>query len=595
MMKKFLLPYYVIILLFGCSSDNSNLSSNNTIPTINITAISDITETTAKCGGNVTNDGGATVTARGICWSTTTNPDINDNKVNNGNGNGTYTSQLTSLIENTSYYVRAYATNSKGTAYSNQLSFTTGESNLPPGDFEVSVQSVTFSSAILSWTRPVDNDGDIVTFTVYLENEIVDEGNQLLLHTLENLNELTTYNGKVVAIDEVGNETTKTFSFTTKEFYLRYLKSYNYADALNGSHGNVQSMIKTPEGNYIIAGTSGTSNSSGFQLFALKIDIEGNELWKYFYNYEIDPSVNFKIRLSNDGGFYMVNRHLVLKIDGQGNEIWYKAIDSFVDNSYNFISTTGEIRSIDEDSQGNLYIVGGRGAFDEPEIREEAILIKLDNIGNVIWEKVFKPSIRNYFDDLVINEYDELIILGLKETSGNTVIDPNSSTSDEEIDFWVIKANSDGIIIWENTFGDGKIDVPRQIIATSDNNFVIVGYGGSIFKLDSNGNEIWGNTTFSNYNPTFSVAETFDNGYVTTGHFDFGNYGAFAITKYDSNGNIEWEKSYQESFAYIFGKAILSTDDGGYLIAAYRWKNYYDNGDSGKIYVYKTDAEGFYE
>ena len=89
--------------------------------------VTNIKINTATCGGNVTSDGNATVTARGICWSTNPNPTIEDNKTNDGGGTGSYSSNITNLTPNTTYYVRAYATNEKRTAYGEQKSFTTLE------------------------------------------------------------------------------------------------------------------------------------------------------------------------------------------------------------------------------------------------------------------------------------------------------------------------------------------------------------------------------------------------------------------------------------------------------------------------------------
>ena len=90
--------------------------------------VTNITATSASCGGNVTDDGNGTVTARGICWSEVQNPTINNiysEETNNGTGTGSFTSQLTNLKENTTYYVRAYATNEKGTIYGEEKSFKT--------------------------------------------------------------------------------------------------------------------------------------------------------------------------------------------------------------------------------------------------------------------------------------------------------------------------------------------------------------------------------------------------------------------------------------------------------------------------------------
>jgi hypothetical protein len=95
------------------------------VPTVTTTAASSITLTTASSGGNVTANGGAAVTARGVCWSTSSGPTISDSHTTDGSGNGSYTSSLTGLSPGTTYYIRAYATNSVGTAYGNEVSFTT--------------------------------------------------------------------------------------------------------------------------------------------------------------------------------------------------------------------------------------------------------------------------------------------------------------------------------------------------------------------------------------------------------------------------------------------------------------------------------------
>ena len=87
--------------------------------------MTDITKTTAISGGNITYDGGANVTERGVCWSTNQNPTIADNKTTDGSGTGSYTSNVTGLTANTTYYVRAYAINSEGIGYGNEVSFTT--------------------------------------------------------------------------------------------------------------------------------------------------------------------------------------------------------------------------------------------------------------------------------------------------------------------------------------------------------------------------------------------------------------------------------------------------------------------------------------
>ena len=97
------------------------------MPSVTTGDVSNISTTTADCSGNVTADGGAAVTARGVCWSTSQNPTTSDSKTTDGTGVGTYTSNITGLSLNTTYYVRAYATNSVGTAYGEQRTFKTQE------------------------------------------------------------------------------------------------------------------------------------------------------------------------------------------------------------------------------------------------------------------------------------------------------------------------------------------------------------------------------------------------------------------------------------------------------------------------------------
>ena len=97
----------------------------DTIPTVTTSGITNITPFSATGGGNVLSDGGETVRQRGICWNTTGNPTIGDNKTFDWYGPGSFVSKLTDLKFSTWYYVRAYATNASGTAYGEEISFET--------------------------------------------------------------------------------------------------------------------------------------------------------------------------------------------------------------------------------------------------------------------------------------------------------------------------------------------------------------------------------------------------------------------------------------------------------------------------------------
>lgn len=107
-----------------------------TVPTVTTSQVTNVTHTSATGGGNVTNSGGATVTERGICWSTSHNPTTSGSHANSGTGTGSFTVNMTGLTANTTYYVRAYAINSAGTAYGSEVTFTTlsgGGGTVPTG------------------------------------------------------------------------------------------------------------------------------------------------------------------------------------------------------------------------------------------------------------------------------------------------------------------------------------------------------------------------------------------------------------------------------------------------------------------------------
>ncbi len=116
------------------------------LPTVSTGSISNISTTTASAGGNVSADGGFSVIAKGVCWSTTMQPTINNNHTSDGTGLGDFVSTLTSLEPGTLYYVRAYAKNSAGVSYGEQVSFTT-TSGLPSVT-TADVTSITSTTAI---------------------------------------------------------------------------------------------------------------------------------------------------------------------------------------------------------------------------------------------------------------------------------------------------------------------------------------------------------------------------------------------------------------------------------------------------------------
>jgi hypothetical protein len=108
----------------------TKLSGEATLPTVTTQAVTGITGSSATSGGNVTSDGGETVTARGVCWSTSANPTTADSKTVDGSGTGSFISTMTGIMPGKAYHVRAYATNSAGTGYGSDIPFS--GMTLPP-------------------------------------------------------------------------------------------------------------------------------------------------------------------------------------------------------------------------------------------------------------------------------------------------------------------------------------------------------------------------------------------------------------------------------------------------------------------------------
>ncbi len=152
MKKSILILFTVVSAMISCSKDDDPVD-NTAVPTLTTLDITDITPTSAKSGGDITDTGGADITAKGVCWSTSQNPTILDFATNQGNNPSNYTSNITGLTANATYYVRAYATNSKGTAYGNELSFVA--ENIFPGE-KIAVEGGTFTMGSPSGTGYVN-------------------------------------------------------------------------------------------------------------------------------------------------------------------------------------------------------------------------------------------------------------------------------------------------------------------------------------------------------------------------------------------------------------------------------------------------------
>lgn len=230
-----------------------------TLPTVTTNNVTNITQTTAVSGGNVTSAGYGTVSAKGVCWSTSQNPTINNSHTTDGTGTGTYISSLTSLSPNTTYYVRAYATNEAGTGYGEQLTFTTGSITTIPSVTTDDITNITTNSAVSGGNVINDGNGTITAKGVCWstsENPTVSDA-----HTTDgtgigsytsNLSDLTSntiYYVRAYATNEEGTAYGEQKSFTTEQHWengtLPELFSVSATQQVYFSQGNLQYKAST--------------------------------------------------------------------------------------------------------------------------------------------------------------------------------------------------------------------------------------------------------------------------------------------------------------------------------------------------------------
>ena len=194
-----------------------------TLTTIDVTAV---TMTSGSSGGNVTSDGGSTVTARGVCWSTSANPTVVlTTKTTDAGTTGAFTSSLTGLTAGTTYYIRAYATNSVGTAYGNEISFTTIATTVPVLT-TIEASLITFTTAT-SGGNVTSDGGSTVTARGVCWSTLANPTNALTTKTadagttgaftssLAGLTAGTTYYIRAYATNSVGTAYGNEISFTT--------------------------------------------------------------------------------------------------------------------------------------------------------------------------------------------------------------------------------------------------------------------------------------------------------------------------------------------------------------------------------------------
>jgi uncharacterized protein (TIGR02145 family) len=289
--KTYFIRAYATNKAGTCYGNVVSTKTQVTIPVVSTNPISTLSSATAIGGGNITFDGGGSITARGICWSTSPNPTTNlSTKTNNGPGTGSYSSNLTGLIPNTTYYVRAYAINSAGTAYGNQVSFTTQPVGLPVIS-TTDVTAITTNSAISGGNISSDGGGNITARgvcwsisqnpTIALSTKTNDgTGSGIFSSSLTGLSPNTTYYVRAYAVNNLGTSYGDQKMFTSTPINLATITTTAIIDvstssassggnisAAGGTSITARGICWSTSQNPTIALNSKTNNGTGDGIF----------------------------------------------------------------------------------------------------------------------------------------------------------------------------------------------------------------------------------------------------------------------------------------------------------------------------------------
>lgn len=252
-MKKFLTLLACASILFACDDDNAKPV---TFPVVSTVSVTNVTLTSATAAGEVTNSGGADVTERGFVLSTTENPTVENYKITSGTGTGEFSAELTELFPETQYYVRAYAINSKGVAYGDQLTFETEPMEAATLQ-TLAAEDINFTAAYVGG-EITNNGGAVITERGIVwnttqnptieNNKVVDEendGNEFSV-ALNNLPVGTTIYARAFATNAAGTAYGNQISFMTNAL-TNSINHFSFSDLYLGAGPNGSTILINDE------------------------------------------------------------------------------------------------------------------------------------------------------------------------------------------------------------------------------------------------------------------------------------------------------------------------------------------------------------
>ena len=342
---------------------------------------------------------------------------------------------------------------------------------------------------------------------------------------------------------------------------------------------SAQSVVNTPDGGYAVLGYTqsmdgdiSNKTDTSFDYWLLKFDASGQQQWQKVYGGSDDDRGEDLIT-TNDGGYAILgssksndgdvsnnsgsNDFWVAKLDASGIIIWEKSFGYVgADSAFSIIQTqdngfllSGVLDVSASDGAGNNRMNMERHAGGDYWV------IKIDAMGELQWSRYFGGTFTDTAYDSVQTQDGNFLIMGSSD-SDDVDINNNKGT----YDFWVVKLNNTGTLLWEKSFGGTEIDEARAITTTSDGNFFIAG--------DSRSNDI----DLSTNNGAADVW----------------------IIKINSDGDLLWEKTFGGS-SFDGVKAIYKTQNNEFLVAGNSRSsdgNLTKNNGQNDAWIFKINAQG---
>ena len=326
------------------------------------------------------------------------------------------------------------------------------------------------------------------------------------------------------------------------------------------------SVIQTSDGGYALAGWTDSYGSGYYNFWLVKTDSQGNQQWTQPYGASGDSETSSLVQTSDDGyalaGFTNstgagVYSFWLIKTDSKGNMQWNK--------TYGGAGEDSEANAMIKTSDGGYLLAGYTTT---PEVGgRQILLVKTDTNGNMIWNQTYGGAGSNVAYAVIQTSDGGYAVAGSTDVAGAG-----------GNDFYLIKVNGNGAIEWSNTYGGVGDDYAYAVVQSSGGGYVLAGYSYSfsdgynnfwLVKTDSNGNMMW-NQTYDGGSDAeaSSLIQTSDGGFAVAGSIQSSSGEAEWLVKTDANGNPQWNQTYAAS-GDNYANSLIQTNDGGYALGGY--------------------------